>query len=65
MPALVAGIAYQSNALENEMAGTSPAMTKIEINGGPQTSSHSRRTPSLRSRSAGVPSNTIWPCPMT
>ena len=31
----------------------------------PYTSSHSRRTPSARRRSAGVPSNTIRPWPIT
>src|SRR5689334_8333157 len=30
-----------------------------------QTSSHSWRTCGLAARSAGVPSNTIWPWPMT
>ncbi len=29
------------------------------------TSSHSLRTASFPLRSAGVPSNTIWPCPIT
>jgi hypothetical protein len=30
-----------------------------------QTSSHSLRTASFARRSSGVPSNTIWPCPIT